>query len=61
MWPLCRVDWDFYFPLFSKILFIYFLERGDGRVKERERNINVWSPLVCSLLGTWFAFIFILK
>ena len=24
-----------------------------GREKERERNINVWLPLECSLLGTW--------
>ena len=24
---------------------IYFLERGEGREKERERNINVCSPL----------------
>ena len=30
-----------------------FLERGEGREKERERNINVWLPLVCALLGTW--------
>ena len=28
--------------------FIYlFLERGEGREKERERNINVWLPLTC--------------
>ena len=34
--------------------FIYlFLERGEGREKERERNINVWLPLSCPLLGTW--------
>ena len=33
--------------------FIYFLERGEGREKERERNINVWLPLVHLLLGTW--------
>ena len=26
--------------------FIYFLERGEGREKERERNINVWLPLM---------------
>ena len=26
--------------------FIYsFIERGEGREKERERNINVWWPL----------------
>ena len=34
--------------------FIYlFLERGEGREKERERNINVWLPLVCPTPGTW--------
>ena len=30
-----------------------FLERGEGRRKERERNINVWLPLKHPLLGTW--------
>ena len=34
--------------------FIYlFLERGEGREKKRERNGNVWLPLMCPLLGTW--------
>ena len=34
--------------------FIYlFLERGEGREKEKERIINVWLPLMCSLLETW--------
>ena len=34
--------------------FIYLiLERGEGREKERERNIIVWLPLICPLLGTW--------
>ena len=34
--------------------FIYlFLEREDGKEKERERNINVWLPLTCPRLGTW--------
>ena len=33
-----------------KILFIF---RRQGRDKERERNINVWLPLACPLLGTW--------
>ena len=27
------------------------LERWEG--KERERNINVWLPLMCPQLGTW--------
>ena len=30
-----------------------FLDRGEGREKERERNISVWLPLVLPLLGTW--------
>ena len=34
-----------------KILFIYFLERGEGREKERERIINVWLPLPVPLPG----------
>ena len=32
---------------------MYFLERGEGRDKERERNINAWLPLTCPTLGTW--------
>ena len=42
------------------VLFIYFLdfvylflERGEGKEKEGERNIYVWLPLMCPLLGTW--------
>ena len=32
--------------------FIYlFLDRGEGREKERETNINVWLPLMCPTLG----------
>ena len=37
---------------FKNILFI-FLERGEGWKKEKERNINVWLPLMLSPLGTW--------
>ena len=33
--------------------FYLFLDRGEGREKERERNINVWLPLVHPQLGTW--------
>ena len=32
---------------------ILFLERGEERETERERNINVWLPLEHPLLGTW--------
>ena len=52
---LGRIVKHWFFPLFIlKILFLFrFLERGDGRKKERERNINVWLPLTHPLLGTW--------
>ena len=30
-----------------------FLDRAEGKEKERKRNINVWLPLPCPLLGTW--------
>ena len=30
-----------------------FLDRREGREKERERNINVWLLLECSPPGTW--------
>ena len=30
-----------------------FLERGEEKEKERERNISVWLPLLCPTLGTW--------
>ena len=34
--------------------FIYlFLEREEGREKERERNISVWLPIMHPQLGTW--------
>ena len=43
-----------YFILFFLKYFIYlFLEREEGREKERERNINVWLPLTWPPLGTW--------
>ena len=33
--------------------FIYlFLDRGVGRKEERERNINVWLPVMCPTPGT---------
>ena len=37
-------------------MFLYlFLERREGREKERERNTNVWLPLVRPLLETLLA------
>ena len=38
----CKNTLILFFPyFFLKILFIYFLERGEEREKERERNISV--------------------
>ena len=39
--------------LFFKDFIYLFLERGEGREKDREGNISVWLPLTCPLLGTW--------
>ena len=33
--------------------FYLFLETGEGREKDKERNISVWLPLACPLLQTW--------
>ena len=41
-------------PYISLRLYL-FLEREEGRDKERDRSINVWLPLVCPLLGIWLA------
>ena len=38
---------------FLKDFIYFFLERGEGREKERKRNINVWLLLTWPLLGTW--------
>ena len=43
----------FFFPLLLKRFIYLFLEMGEGREKERERNIRVWLPLMHPLLGTW--------
>ena len=41
-------------PKFFLKDFIYlFLERGEGKEKERERHINVWLPVILPVLGTW--------
>ena len=36
---------------FKKDLIYLFLERGRGKEKEMQRNINVWLPLVCPNWG----------
>ena len=40
-------------PLLFKDYIYLFLDRGEGREKERERHVIVWLPLMCSLLGIW--------
>ena len=40
------------YELFFKDFIYLFVEMGEGREKERERNINVWLPLKRRLLGT---------
>ena len=42
---------NLYFLFFKR--FYLFLERGEGKEKEGERNISVWLPLMHPLLGTW--------
>ena len=40
-----------FFYFFKDFIYL-FPERGKGGEKERERNINVWLPLVHPQLGT---------
>ena len=53
LWELCTFCSVFLF--FKKDFLYLFLERGErreeGRGKERERNINVWLPLMHPLVG----------
>ena len=48
--PTTSLKHNISLSLLKKIL---FLERWEGREKEKERNINVWLLLMCPLLGTW--------
>ena len=43
---------NFFYSFLEDFIYL-FLERGEGREKERERNINVWLPVTHPLLGTW--------
>ena len=50
IWILFKVSF------FKKKDFTYlFLEREEGRKKERERNTSVWLLFTCPQLGTWSA------
>ena len=54
----CKVAYIFMIPYSSLIIyflkgFMYlFLERGEGREKEKEGNIDVWLLLTCPQQGT---------
>ena len=52
LWLFCNYQ---FVILFKKDFIYFFLERKEGKEKERERNINLWLPLMCPLLGTWTA------
>ena len=59
-WGITAICTMFLASFLKIVLFIYFLdfvylflERGEGKEKEGERNIYVWLPLMCPLLGTW--------
>ena len=41
------------FTYFTRFYLLIFLERGERKEKERERNINVWLPLVYPLVEIW--------
>ena len=53
--PHTIVHESFIYIVFLRFyLFIYlFLERGDGREKERGRNISLWLPLTHPQTGAW--------
>ena len=38
---------------FKKDFIYLFLQRGEGKEKEKETIINMWLPLSCPMLGTW--------
>ena len=43
----------FSFSCFIERLHLFIFREGNGKEKERERNISVWLPLTHLLLGTW--------
>ena len=53
MFRLKHYKYTKYKRTFKKDFIYLFLDREEGREKERETNINVWLPLTCPLLETW--------
>ena len=43
----------FFFFFFFLRFYLFYFYRGERKEKEKKRNINVWLPLTCPLLGTW--------
>ena len=41
-----------FFYFFLDVIYL-FLEGGEEKEKEQERNINVWFALMLPLMGTW--------
>ena len=52
-YPIPTLALLLYFQYFLKDFISLFFDRGEGREKERERNINVWLPLMRPQVGTW--------
>ena len=49
-----RLNWIIScFLLIFKDFYLFISREREGKEKERQRNINVWLPLTCPLLGTW--------
>ena len=44
---------DAYKFIVFKTSYLFIFREGEGKEKDRERNINGWLPLVHPLLGTW--------
>ena len=49
----CNAFFQYRLMCFFKDFIYLFLEREEGKEKEREKNINVWLPLMRPLPGTW--------
>ena len=51
---LCDLLKRHFFSFFLNKDFVYlFLDRGEGKEKERKRHSTVWLPLACPLIGLW--------
>ena len=37
----------------KNIFYLFIFREGEGKEKKRERNINVWLPLMLPPLGPW--------